>query len=221
MIQNYQGETLWEVPTDYEYPFNENAPFLSIYRWSKDGRYLYFYYEVSCCDGGDYLWQGLGLHLIDVQTGFVQRATFEAGVISFSLSDDGYLLAYASSDYTPRKIFVRNLLLGDEFGIEIPFTSEGIWQIGDIVWSPDNQGLVFLAYDVDVPSDGYKAFYLDVQEKEITWLFDNDDFLGLRLLEWTSDEKLRYSAYDNEPEFPVFEFAIKTGKSKNLGTPSP
>ena len=126
-IYNSQNELLWQIPYQGEISTGDPSSSLSIYRWSKDNKYLYFYY-VFYPDGGDYAfwWDGFNLQRIDVQTGKTEQVipsdpkSFEA----FSFSPDETQIAYTRQQDNPYIFYIRDLLTGVERTSYILFPSK-------------------------------------------------------------------------------------------------
>ena len=65
-ILDKQNSLLWSIPYQHETAMVDPHPRLSIYGWSDDSSYLYFYYQFSP-DGGDFAfwWDGFDLQRIE------------------------------------------------------------------------------------------------------------------------------------------------------------
>lgn len=145
-ILNKNGSLLWNIPYQHETEMVDPHPGMSIYKWSKDSTYLYFYYYFSP-DGGDraFWWDGFDLQRINVQDGKIEQVIpgDKESFVAFAFSHDETQFAYTRAQDNPSIIFIRNLITGAEKTANVIFSTKNYSRVGNIVWSPSDGEIAF------------------------------------------------------------------------------
>jgi hypothetical protein len=143
-ILSKDGNLFLEIPYQHEVAMVDPHPGLKIYGWSKDSRYLYFYYAFSP-DGGDraFWWDGFDLQRINVQNGEIELVISAEGFVAFSFSPDETQIAFTRAEDFPSIIFVRDLTTGTEKTAYVIFASKNYVRVGGIRWAKSGNELVF------------------------------------------------------------------------------
>jgi hypothetical protein len=94
------------------------AHWLAVFRWSVDGRYLY-YTNTGSADGCSRFVNGTDLYRLDVSNGEVIEILPEGKTLNLSLSSDESMLAFASSDGQSEVLAVQDLATGTERSVRL------------------------------------------------------------------------------------------------------
>lgn len=217
-ILDKQGSLLWEIPYQHETEMVEPHPGLEIYSWSKDSKYLYFYYQYSP-DGGvrAFWWTGFDLQRIDVQTGEIEQLIQgeRKGFVAFAFSPDETQIAYTRAQDNPSIIFVRDLVTGIEKTAYVIFASKDYEKVGDIRWSPSGNEIAFQTETADYVA---QTIYLDLstmKQKVIKeYKVERAFFQG-----WSDDGKLEFLEFEKGAR--VILINPKNFEIMVVGTPTP
>lgn len=218
-ILDKNGSLLWKIPYQHETAMVDPHPSLSIYGWSKDSAYLYFYYLFGP-DGGDFAfwWDGFDLQRINVQNGDIEQVIpgERESYVSFAFSPDGIQIAYTRAQDNPSVIYIRNVSTGAEKAAYVVFGSKNYVRVGDIRWSPsDNR----LAFQTETDEGMVQTILLDtitmkqrvVREYALyTLLFDG----------WADNGKLQFAEMSPSGFMigKVFQVDVATFETSEIGT---
>jgi WD40 repeat protein len=218
-ILDKNGSLLWEIPYQHETAMVDPHPGMSIYGWSKDSSYLYFYYYFSP-DGGDraFWWDGFDLQRINVQTGEIEQVIpgDKESFVAFAFSPDETHIAYTRAQDNPSIFYIRNLATGVEKTANVIITSMNYIRVGSIVWSPSGDKIAF-----QTESDDYVAqtIYLDPstmkQQVVREYMVDTSYFDG-----WSDDENLVFLDIKGGKGY-IVHLNLKSGEIVEIGTPTP
>lgn len=119
--------------------------FIAPYRWTADGKYLYFYPKYyPGLDGGNTttIFHTFinDLYRINLQTGEFELVLQTKDFDALSISPNDQFLVYSQWD-EPNIIYVRNLQNGDNAKVTL---NEDIIASGHFTWSPDSESVVFV-----------------------------------------------------------------------------
>jgi hypothetical protein len=214
-IQDAKGTVLWPIPYQGELPTGDPRPYLSIYQWSKDSAYLYFYYGFSF-DGAHTLWDGFDLRLIDVKTGYIQRVIIGTGLTAFSFSPNERYLAYTRADDSPRVLIIRDMKNGTERSIIAHPVSENYIRAGWIRWSSDGREIVYHT----IENEWIQVFHVDVDTMHVKMVFEywveSYWFHG-----WAENGNLEFIQYTDDWNFDIYEVNLGMSELILIGTPTP
>jgi hypothetical protein len=208
-----QNSVLWQIPCQGDVPASLPHPELTIYSWSKDSAFLYFYYIFSP-DGGDraFYWTGLDLQSIRVSDGSIRRVIDGKGFVSFAFSEDETQLAYTRDQDRPRVFYVRDVASGTEKKVQVGDASSRYLLIGNIHWTADGKRLAFQTQTADYM---VQTIYLDVarMNQKVIQEYKLEDiwFEG-----WTPEGNLRF--FENGK---IVAVDPKSGRTLAIGTPTP
>jgi dipeptidyl aminopeptidase/acylaminoacyl peptidase len=219
-ILDKNGSLLWEIPYQHEVSQSDPHPSLTIYGWSEDSKYLYFYYDFSP-DGGDYAfwWDGFDLQRINAENGEIEQVIpgDREKFVAFSFSPDAKKIAYTREQDNPSIFYIRNLVTETEKDTKvIGSPSMNYIRVGSIEWSPSGDKIAF-----QTESDDYKAqtIYLDpstMKQKIVReYMVDTSYFDG-----WSDDENLSFLDIDGGTA-DIVHLNIKNGEVVKIGTPTP
>ena len=150
-VQRTDDSLTW-LAIDKEGAFSADDPYPSIFSWSADGRYLYYYgttgryffhpgYDEECDI------QGINVdpQRLDLASGeIVSLTTYQPGELEeFSISLQAGTFAYFDPDRTKNELKLQNLVTNEaqKVSFEIPVDED--WTVGQIVWAPDERALAF------------------------------------------------------------------------------
>lgn len=184
-VTNFDDTVTWNVNQPN---FGSEASFTP-YRWSQDGRYLYFNIYVAI-DGYVPFYQGAGLQRLDVlngtvsevlSNGYLSDSTYHIYIwnfVTFSLSPDDKLLAYINLLDNGMQLVIRDMKTGNEKSMLF----EGYSSAGSILWSPQQDQLVLAVTKGTNWSDtlcSIELVELDsltsrtlVKDKDLDWVYD-------------------------------------------------
>jgi hypothetical protein len=204
---------LWEIPYQGETSMSDPHPSLSIYGWSKDSIYLYFYYRFWP-DGGDraFWWDGFSLQRINVQNGDIEQVVIGEGFVAFAFSPDESEIAFTRELDNPSVIFIRNLSTGTEKTADVIFPAKNYIRVGDIHWSPSGDEI---AYQTETKEYMVQTIYLNLvtmKQKVIREykLFD------LWFKGWSPDGEMEFFEKGN-----VVHVDTQTDETTIIGTSTP
>lgn len=145
-VENIDKTIIWNIN---QANFGHEALF-SPYRWSQDGRYLYFNIHAAI-DGYVPFYDGMGLRRLDVMTGKVSEILPSGDIASygkvtiydwdlavFSLAPNDEYLAYINHVDNGVQLVIRDL----ETGAEKSLFFDEYSGAGSILWSPQQDRLV-------------------------------------------------------------------------------
>jgi len=213
------GLLLWDIPYQHEIAMSDPHPGLSIYGWSKDSVYLYFYYHFSP-DGGDraFWWSGFDLQRINVQTGEIEQVIpgDKESFVAFAFSPDETQIAYTRQQDDPSIFYIRNLATGVEKTANVIATSHNYIRVGGIHWSPSGNKIAF-----QTESDDYVAqtIYLDpsnMKQKIVReYMVASSYFDG-----WSDEDNLGFLDIKGGWAY-IVHLNLKNGELVEIGTPTP
>lgn len=219
-ILDKNSSLLWEIPYQHETAMVDPHPGMSIYGWSKDSAYLYFYYYFSP-DGGDraFWWDGFDLQRINAQTGEIEQVISgdKKSFVAFAFSPNETQIAYTRAQDNPSVFYIRNLVTGVEKTTNVIVnTSMNYIRVGSIVWSPSGDKIAF-----QTESDDYVAqtIFLDPstmkQQVVREYIVDTSYFDG-----WSDDENLVFLDIKGGKAY-IVHLNLKNGEMIEIGTPTP
>jgi hypothetical protein len=217
-ILDKDGSLLWEIPYQHETAMSDPHPSLTIYGWSKDSLFLYFYYEFSP-DGGDraFWWDGFDLQRINVQTGNLEKVipAEPKGLIAFAFSPDETQIAYTREQDDPAILSIHNVSTGTEITANVISPEKNYIRVGDIHWSPSGQEI---AYQTESEDYMAQTIYLDLstmKQKVIReYMVDTSYFQG-----WSEDSNLEFM--DIERGVYIVHVNPSNGETIVIGTRTP
>jgi hypothetical protein len=216
---------------------NKPDVYLSVYRWTQDGHYVYL--EPGLPGGSGfyapgYFWNSNHLYRLNLISGKFETILSDSeNGFAFSLSPDGQYLAYANA-LEKKVVHIRNMSSGEEQ----QFLLDGDYVLtGTFVWKLDNTKL-FFASALNGWEDGkagISIFMLTLKNMHIqTVLFDDMRLLvPNRDYVWSNREVLKYlwpgenllsvvSLYDGSLEYhSELALDIQTGNIIVLAIPRP
>ena len=219
-ILDKNSSLLWEIPYQHETAMVDPHPGMSIYGWSKDSAYLYFYYYFSP-DGGDraFWWDGFDLQRINAQTGEIEQVISgdKKSFVAFAFSPNETQIAYTRAQDNPSVFYIRNLVTGVEKTTNVIVnTSMNYIRVGSIVWSPSGDKIAF-----QTESDDYVAqtIFLDPstmkQQVVREYIVETSYFDG-----WSDDENLVFLDIKGGKAY-IVHLNLKNGEMIEIGTPTP
>ncbi len=217
-ILDKNSSPLWEIPYQHETAMVDPHPHLSIYGWSKDSLYLYFYY-VSGPDGGDFAfwWDGFDLQRINVFTGDIEQVIRgeRNGYIAFAFSPDESQIAFTRAEDNPSIIFIRNLSTGTEKTTTVISPTKNYVRVGDFHWSSSGNELAFQTESNDYVA---QTIYLDLstmkQKIVREYIVSTSYFQG-----WSNDGTLEF--LDVEKGLKIVHINPINNEAIVIGTPTP
>ncbi|SRR5581483_2736052 len=212
-ILDKQGLPLWSIPYQGEISMTIPHPSLSIYGWSSDSQYLYFYY-IFGPDGGDmaFWWDGYNLQRINVITGNIQRVIEAEGFVAFAFSPDETQIAYTREQDDPSIIYVRDLASGKEKTAYVIFDSKHYARVGDIYWSPTGDEI---AFQTETSDQVVQTIYLNLSTMKQKVIREYRIFT-LWFQGWSNDGKLEFFENGN-----VIHVDPQSNMTIMVGTPTP
>ncbi len=200
--------------------------FIAPYRWTADGKYLYFYPQYYPGGSGgpeSYFLYTLinNLYRINLETGefklFLSKDQF--GALAFSPNDQ--FLVYSERN-TPDVIHVKNMGTDSDLQIKL---NEDIVAAGAFVWSPNNSQVIFVVgYGEQRDLSGTAIFVLNPKNMSVRKVLAND----IRMFEpygcsddhnvWLDENTICLDSANHELDTwnKFFSFNIKTGEVKYL-----
>lgn len=150
-VTRKDGGLTWLV-IDKKGPLSIDYPFPSQFRWSSDGRYLYFYGTTGRYyyhPGDDEVCDIGGINVdpqrMDLESGEIVPLTlYQPGELEeFSISSNTTTFAYFDPDREVNMLTLRNLETGGERHVQFDVPAEDDWVVGEVVWAPDESALAF------------------------------------------------------------------------------
>lgn len=189
---NFEDITGVSPCLSYENSYGEPICFhgvLYIDHWFKTGRYVFVSADYLIDRGSTF---SFGLYRIDTENGRVS-AYLPMGDYTynyaFSPNDDYYAYVTASDNYL---LHIVSL----ESGENLIFTAPGRYSsLGELIWSPDNEKIVFLARGIgweENPKVGFSLDIFNVETEKFLALVLNDA-RRLKPVKWLSDSSLLLS----------------------------
>ena len=219
-ILDKTGSLLWEIPYQHETAMVDPHPRLTIYGWSKDSVYLYFYYEFSP-DGGDraFWWDGFDLQRINVQTGEIAQVIpgDKESFVAFAFSLDETKIAYTREQDHPSIFYIRNLVTGIEKTTNVIVnTSMNYIRVGSIFWSPSGDKIAF-----QTESDDYVAQTIILDPTTMKQKIVREYMVATSYFDgWSDDEHLVFLDIEGGNGYVVY-LDVKSGDMVKIGTPTP
>jgi hypothetical protein len=217
-IFDNNGSRLWEIPFQYPLAESDPHPRLTIYGWSKDSAYLYFYYDFSP-DGGDFAfwWDGFDLQRINIQNGDIEQVmpVERDAFVAFAFSSDETQVAYTYELDSPSIIHIRNLSTGAEKTVDVISPSKNYLRVGDIHWSPSEKEIAF-----QTEADNYMAqtivLNLATMKQKVVreYMVSTSYFQG-----WSDNNNLEF--LDIENGVNIVHVNPKNNELILIGTPTP
>jgi TolB protein len=118
----------------------------SQFRWSPDGRFLYYYGHAASRAGEcDPLGNNTEPYRLDLQSGEITPLIRDlpGPLEEFAISPSAHTLAYFDPDPSAMRLVLHDLETGQDRRLGFETLSTGEWVVGDIVWSPDERALAF------------------------------------------------------------------------------
>jgi hypothetical protein len=217
-ILDKSGSLLWEIPYQHETAMVDPHPVLSIFGWSKDNAFLYFYYEHSP-DGGDraFWWDGFDLQRINVQNGSIEQVIpgDPKGFVAFAFSSDETQIAYTREQDDPSILHIRNLSTGAEKTVEVIPSSKNYVRVGDIHWSPSGQEIAFQTETEDYMAQTIVLNLSTMEQKFVReYIVSNSFFQG-----WSDNGNLEF--FDIDRGAKIVHVNPGNNETIVIGTPTP
>lgn len=234
-VLNNTGSPQWTIPLGGLDWSNRPNVKLETYRWSRDGKYLFFVpylFEKGGCGGG---WK-----ILFLDTGYLYRLNLITGqfesllpnakaFFSYSISPDDHFLAYVNAD-DPKIVHLRDLNSGTENKIIL---DDDYVDTGIFVWSPDSSKLFFAGglSGWEDGKSGMSIFRVTIKTMYLQALLVNDSRLlvpysrwsDTTSSNWTNDYLLNVTSLNGNSEFYNRDLCIdiRTGKVVDVTTPTP
>jgi hypothetical protein len=183
-IVNADHSVTWTIQHDsFDYSFIDRYNgLLNAYRWTGDGKYIYFYpYYYPSGDGGPeslFLYSHISdLYRFDLKTGELKLILSDDNYNDLELSPDDQLLAYSEKEHHD-VIHIRDMNNDQDRRVKL---NQEILAAGSFLWSPDSTKLVFLAGFNHDPGDiydellGTAIYVLTPRNMQLKELLPNDD----------------------------------------------
>lgn len=218
-ILDKNGTRLWNIAYQHETYNVDPHPGLSIYGWSKDSKYLYFYYSHSP-DGGDraFWWDGFDLQRINVQTGGARQVIpgERKSFVAFSFSPDETHLAYTREEDNPSIIYIRDLSTGIEIKTDVIFPEKGYIRVGDLHWSPSGKEIAFQTEAENYIAQTILLDLSTMQQKVVReYKVSSSYFQG-----WTNDGYFSYVEYAGNDNYYIVYVNPQSSETTIIGTPT-
>ena len=177
------GTTTWTPVAEWRgYGLGDLS--VSVYRWSQDGRYLY-YTNVGSADGCGLFFTGSDLYRLDVNDGTVQTILADGLTGNFALAPDETTVAYISFNGQEVRTILRDVASGNERSILVPQTNNA--QAGNFLWSPDgSQLLLTVAHELCSANWTHSLVRVDAVAGTAVTLIENDPH-QFTILEWADN----------------------------------
>lgn len=216
-ILDKNGSLLWGIPYQHGISRSDPHPSLSIYRWSKDSQYLYFYYGYGP-DGGDraFWWDGFDLQRINVYNGDIEQVLpgDREKFVAFAFSLDETQIAYTREQDNPSIIYIRNLSTGKEKTAEVISQSNNYVRVGDIHWSLSGQEIAFQTESKDSIAQTIVLNPSTMKQKVVRkYMVSTSYFQG-----WSEDGNLEF--FDVGNGVYIVHVNPKSGETIVIGTPT-
>lgn len=217
-IFDKNGSLLWEIPYQHEIATYDPHPGLTVYGWSKDSTYLYFYYDFHP-DGGDFAfwWEGFDLQRINVQTGDIEQVIpgDREKFVAFAFSPDETQIAYTREQDNPSILYIRNLSTGAEKTAKVISSSMDYVRVGDIHWSPSGKEIAFQTETDEFMAQTIVLNPANMEQKVIReYLVSTAYFQG-----WSDDGNLEF--LDTEKGVRIVHINPKNNETIVIGTATP
>lgn len=162
--------------------------------WSPDGHYLYFT-NAPVPDGCGLFVNASDLQRLDLANGEVQEVLPANTTWSLAIAPDGKTVAYSKAD----EVFLLDLNTGDLKSQKVA-DGESNRQLGNFVWSPNSQQLVFtIAYaPCQPPAWSHSILSMDAQSLSTTTLLEPDQ-RRFTITEWTEATQLLLADAEKQP----------------------
>lgn len=188
------GTDTWEPIAEWR-GYGLGLVYPAVYRWSVDGRYLYFTNKISV-DGCAVFVNGTDLHRLNLADGTVETVLDSGFTWNIGLSPDETKLAYTFFNGQAIVIEVLNLTDGSQ-GSVIVVEDSVVLEAGAIVWSPDSSQLVFtVAHDPCGSNWTHTVIQVDATALTAVPLLQNDN-RHLTTAEWIDQQTIRLVDMEN------------------------
>lgn len=146
----------------------------AIYRWSADGRFLYFTNKLAV-DGCPVFVNGTDLYRLNLADGTVETVLDTGLTWNIGLSPDETKLAYTYANDQGMVLELLDLLNGTKASVMV--VEDSVWlQGGAIVWSPDGSQLALsVAHDPCSGNWTHSIIQVDVAAMTAVSLLEKDD----------------------------------------------
>ncbi|RPI22750.1 MAG: hypothetical protein EHM70_23375 [Chloroflexota bacterium] len=226
VVRRADGTNVWLVIDAWrESAMGDSSP--SEFRWTPDGRYLY-YYSRGVADGCDLYGFNTDLRRLDLDTG-EQTALAPVAPGSgapFSVSPDTRYVASLGVAQARDQVTLLNLDTGEEQILTFETPDAESWDAGQITWSPDSRRLAFTMQTNPCGPDA-KAYLgwiilVDASTGEVRTLISDDERVNgiygcvddhTRELSVESGLPLRIDVETGEPVTAVVDAAV-LGKAR-------
>jgi hypothetical protein len=179
------GTTTWTPVAEWR---NDGlgAHWLAVYRWSVDGRSLY-YTDISSGDGCFHPSNGTNLHRLDLTDGRVTEILPDSTTMNFSLSADETRLAYTGIGSTVLLV-VKDMATGTEQGVVI--TEPGAFALpSQIFWSADAETAVLaLIHGACSSRQTSSIVRINIEDMTVTRLITDDERF-FQIQDWPDPEQ--------------------------------
>jgi WD40 repeat protein len=189
------GTTTWTPVAEWR---NDGlgAHWLAVFRWSVDGRYLY-YTNTGSADGCSRFVNGTDLYRLDVSNGEVIEILPEGKTLNLSLSSDESMLAYASYDGQSEVLAVQDLATGTERSVRL-FEPNSNTQMSEIFWSGDGKTAVLtLIHGACSPRQTSSIVRINIEDMTTTTLITDDERF-FRILDWPNPDQAEIHLADKD-----------------------
>jgi Tol biopolymer transport system component len=189
------GTTTWTPVAEWR---NDGlgAHWLAVFRWSVDGRYLY-YTNTGSADGCSRFVNGTDLYRLDVSNGEVIEILPEGKTLNLSLSPDESMLAYASYDGQSEVLAVQDLATGTERSVRL-FEPNSNTQMSEIFWSGDGKTAVLtLIHGACSPRQTSSIVRINIEDMTTTTLITDDERF-FRILDWPNPDQAEIPLADKD-----------------------
>ena len=171
LVRSTDRARLWPV-ADETSTFGLGYTTPAIFRWSGDGRSLYFGYS-PVPDGCALFVNFEDLYRLDLSTGAITEMLPPTRSLVIAMSPDEESLAFIEWEEAPGLV-LQNIDTGEEQ--RVPLSAAQIDQAGGMIWSPDGSALlVTIAHSPCLPPDwSHSIVWVDLTTLETRVLIDHD-----------------------------------------------
>lgn len=212
VIVSQDGKVRWNLENPLEkYGWYEWSYIL--YRWSTQTDIAYLTIHPTI-DGFVPFYQGSGLYRFNLSDGTMMEILpgQQPNVSNFSLSPDENLIAYESHSDDLLSLKIKHIETGSEKQIPL----NGYDSAGHILWSPDQDSIVFSVSTGDDWTNWHISLVsVNLKNLSSTIIYDNEK-QALRPREWLNQNEILVSSGEN---FYILD--IKTKKLKDFVQPTP
>jgi Tol biopolymer transport system component len=147
-VARTDGSLTWLV-IDKKGPLSLDYPFPSQFRWSTDGRYLYYYGSTSrqylhrgdeTCDIGGV---NVDPYRLDLESGAITSLDPQGNLEELSISPDARAFAYFDPDRNINVLTLRDLETGEEKQLTFDVPTGEDWTVSEMLWAPDESAMAF------------------------------------------------------------------------------